>query len=215
MIEKMKRILPVAVLVALTSGAAFADQPPPSGSATSSRDFKAVIKEALQHAYEADAAGSEGDWRGLKKHAHTALEKAKEGQRAGHNEQLNDGVYALGDAIEHAEHDTEDAVEHIKRAIMKLSQAADLQMAPRGGFTRDMKRESPSKAPGDSQSRGAAYSGGYFDDGFADDDWFYDYYELQSSGRASGGTEAASAGRRSYEAEQLYENARTSRLFDF
>ncbi|ALA58991.1 small metal-binding protein SmbP [Nitrospira moscoviensis] len=211
MIQRMKTILPAAVLVVL-SGAAFADQPPPGGATMSSRDFKAVIEEALHHAYEADAAGAQGDGRGLKKHARKALEKAKEGQRAGHNEQLNDGVYALGDAIEHAEHDTEDAVEHIKRAIMKLSQSADLQMAPRGGFTRDMKRQSPS---GGAPGRIAAYSGGYFDDGFADDDWFYDYYDLQSSERASAGTDPASVGRQSYEAEQLYENARTSRLFDF
>ena len=57
-----------------------------------------------------------------------ALDLAKEAQRAGHNERLNEGVYALGEAIEHADTHTHDAAEHIKRAIMKLSQSAGLQI---------------------------------------------------------------------------------------
>lgn len=96
---------------------------------TQSRDqFTSIIKEALHHAREADAAGSSGDGKGLAKHAQKALEKAKEGQRAGHNQPLNDGVYALGEAIEHADKHPVDATEHIKRAIMKLSQSAGLQI---------------------------------------------------------------------------------------
>jgi hypothetical protein len=30
-----------------------------------------------------------------------AMSKAKDAQKAGHNERLNEGVYALGEAIEH------------------------------------------------------------------------------------------------------------------
>lgn len=215
-IQRRRAILPaVAVALWLPAGMAMADQPPGSGgSGMSERDFTATIEEALRHAYEAEAAGSRGDGRELKKHAHQALEKAKEGQRAGQNERLNDGVYALGDAIEHAEHETEDATEHIKRAIMKLSQSAGLQI-PAGVSAGRPKGERASSRDTTSElaSRMAAYSGGFYDDGFVDDDWFYDYYELQATPSSRGGDPAAT--RREYRADQLYEDARTSGLFDF
>ncbi len=99
-----------------------------TSKAQSSDQFTSIIKEALHHAQEADAAGASGDREALTKHAQKALEKAKEGQRAGHNQTLNDGVYALGEAIEHAGKHPEDATEHVKRAIMKLSQSAGLQI---------------------------------------------------------------------------------------
>lgn len=204
-------ILPAVALAFLTSAVAVADQPPPSASATKSQDFKAVIQEAIHHAYEADEAGSHGDADGLKRHAYKALDKAKEGQRVGHNERLNDGVYALGDAIEHADHNTDDATEHIKRAIMKLSQSANVQL-PEGAQIADTKGTGHGSSS--ESGRRGAYSGGYFDDGFVDDDWFYDYYDIQSS-EASSRSDSAAARRTDYQAEQLYEDARTSGLFDF
>lgn len=72
---------------------------------------------------------------------------------------------------------------------------------------------SNSSSPSSSFARGA-YSGGYFDDGFVDDDWFYDYYDIQSS-EASSRSDSAAVRRTDYQAEQLYEDARTSGLFDF
>jgi len=56
----------------------------------------------------------------------------------------------------------------------------------------------------------AAYSGGYFDDGFLDDDWYFDFYEVQFTRPAAQPT--ADGGE--YEAEQLYEDARASGLFE-
>jgi len=202
-----------------SAAVAQADQPPQRSSAMSDREFKAAVQEAVQHAYEADAAGSQGDAEGLKKHAYKAIDKAKEGQRAGLNERLNDGVYALGDAIEHADKSVKDATEHIKRAIMKLSQSAGLQM-PEGGQAADAKRSRASSSTGPMVSRSsgsAAYSGGYFDDGFVDDDWFYDFYDVRFSKEPSAGAETgpAPAGARTYQAEQLYEGAQASGLFEF
>ncbi|MDC8448794.1 MAG: hypothetical protein LV473_10590 [Nitrospira sp.] len=50
-------------------------------------------------------------------------------------ERLNEGVYALGEAIEHGEkQQTADATEHMMHAIMKLSQSAGLQI-PEGVAT--------------------------------------------------------------------------------
>lgn len=96
---------------------------------SSSDRFRSLIVEALHHARVADAAGSRGDSRGLTRHSQKALEKAKEGQRVGHNERLNEGVYALGEAIAHGRKDqTVDANQHVKYAIMKLSQSAGLQL---------------------------------------------------------------------------------------
>lgn len=111
-----------------TSAGTTSDKATTIPQAQSPDQFTSIIKEALHHAREADAAGSSGDGQGLAKHAKKALEKAKEGQRAGHNQPLNDGVYALGEAIEHADKHTVDATEHIKHAIMKLSQSAGLQI---------------------------------------------------------------------------------------
>jgi hypothetical protein len=74
---------------------------------------------------------------------------------------------------------------------------------------------SPNGAAAGSGGRMGAYSGGYFDDGFADDDWFFDYYDVQFSPTAPAKTDSASAHRRTYQADQLYENAKTSGLFEF
>jgi hypothetical protein len=80
----------------------------------------------------------------------------------------------------------------------------------------------PSAASGadvnSSTGRPGAYSGGYFDDGFVDDDWFYDYYEIQShqdSSRPEAGGRQTPSRQKEYQAEQLYEDVRTSGLFDF
>ena len=68
-------------------------------------------------------------------HAKKSLDSAKRAQRSGHNERLNEGVYALGEAIEHGEkQQTTDATEHMMHAIMNLSQSAGLQM-PEGVAT--------------------------------------------------------------------------------
>ena len=204
MTRRMTTILPAVVLAIMTSAAAIADTPPVGASSITSQEFTALIDEALQHAKKADSAGSQGDGQALKNHAWKALDKVKQAQRAGHNQPLNDSAYALGDAIEHAGGDAKDATEHVKRAIMKLSQSAGLQV-PEGVPTGE-----GNAARGGSSGMAGAYSGGFFDDGFFDDDWFYDYYE---SSQQTGGRQHASPGQQ-YKAEQLYEDAQTSGLFD-
>ncbi len=104
-------------------------------TASMTADSKNYVKEALKHAQEADSAGKQGKADALVKHAEMALSKAKDAQRAGHNERLNEGVYALGDAIEHGRKgETKDAREHIMHAIMKLSEAAGLQGPEQGNM---------------------------------------------------------------------------------
>jgi hypothetical protein len=99
-----------------------------------SHDFKRTIQEALTHAQKANQAGKDGKHEELVQHSRKALDLAKEAQRAGHNERLNEGVYALGEAIEHGQkQQTKDATEHVMHAIMKLSQSADLQV-PEGAI---------------------------------------------------------------------------------
>lgn len=93
------------------------------------REYKETLREAIRHARKAERAGKRGDSDALVHHSWRALDRAKDAQRAGHNERVNDGVYALGEAIEHGEHEeTEDATDHVRRAIMKLSQAAGTQL---------------------------------------------------------------------------------------
>ena len=100
-----------------------------------SLDFKNTVQEALKHAMEAKAAGKQGNAETLVTHAKKSLDSAKRAQRSGLNEQLNEGVYALGEAIEHGEkRQATDATEHIMHAIMKLSQSAGLQV-PEGVAT--------------------------------------------------------------------------------
>lgn len=92
-------------------------------------DFKNTVREALNHAMEAESAGKQGKSEALVTHARKSLDAAKRAQRSGHNERLNEGVYALGEAIEHGEkRQTTDATEHMMHAIMKLSQSAGLQV---------------------------------------------------------------------------------------
>lgn len=92
-------------------------------------DFTNKVREALQHAREAESAGKQGKADALLKHAKQSLDLAKQAQRHGLNERLNEGVYALGEAIEHGENrQTTDATEHMMHAIMKLSQSAGLQI---------------------------------------------------------------------------------------
>jgi len=91
--------------------------------------FKRTVQKALDHAQKANEAGKHGDSEKLVQYSKKALDLAKEAQRAGHNERLNEGVYALGEAIEHGnKQETKDAREHVMHAIMKLSQSADLQI---------------------------------------------------------------------------------------
>ncbi|MGE0468324.1 MAG: small metal-binding protein SmbP [Nitrospira sp.] len=98
-------------------------------------EFTNDVREAIHHAMEAKSAGTQGKADALVKHAKTSLDLAKQAQRHGHNERLNEGVYALGDAIEHGQKkQTTDATEHMMHAIMKLSQAAGLQI-PQGVAT--------------------------------------------------------------------------------
>lgn len=98
-------------------------------------DFTNKVREALHHAMEAESAGKQGKAEALVKHAKKSLDLAKQAQRHGLNERLNEGVYALGEAVEHGDKkQTTDATEHIMHAIMKLSQSAGLQ-APEGGAT--------------------------------------------------------------------------------
>ncbi|WP_447978288.1 small metal-binding protein SmbP [Candidatus Nitrospira bockiana] len=107
----------------------WAGEPQAAAQAGTSEQIKGIVQEALTHAKEADRAGEQGNPDALLKHAEMALEKAKQAQRAGHNERLNEGVYALGEAIEHGrQNETVDAREHVMHAIMKLSQAAGLQI---------------------------------------------------------------------------------------
>jgi uncharacterized membrane protein YraQ (UPF0718 family) len=69
--------------------------------ATTQEQIKEPVSEAIQHAREASNPGNQDDAKGLITHAQVELDKAKEAQRAGHNEYLNVGVHALGEAIEH------------------------------------------------------------------------------------------------------------------
>lgn len=95
--------------------------------------IKPQVSEAIRHAREAEEAGKKGRPEVLVKHAEMALDNAKEAQRAGHNELLNDGVFSLGEAIEHGKKgDVKDATEHVMHAMMKLSQAAGMQMPEHG-----------------------------------------------------------------------------------
>jgi len=78
---------------------------------------------------EAESSGKQGKAEALVTHAKKSLDSAKRAQRSGHNERLNEGVYALGEAIEHGEkQQTTDATEHMMHAILKLSQSAGLQI---------------------------------------------------------------------------------------
>lgn len=91
-------------------------------------EFKNSVQEALKHALEAESSGKQGKAEALVTHARKSLDSAKRAQWSGHNERLNEGVYALGEAIEHGEkQQTSDATEHMMHAIMKLSQSAGLQ----------------------------------------------------------------------------------------
>ena len=92
-------------------------------------DFTNTVRKALKHAMEGESAGKKGKPDALVTHAKKALDSVKRAQRSGHNERLNEGVYALGEAIEHGrKQQTTDATEHMMHAIMKLSQSAGLQI---------------------------------------------------------------------------------------
>ena len=98
-------------------------------------DFKSTVHEPLNHAVEAESAGKQGKPEILVTHAKKSLDSAKRAQRSGHNERLNEGVYALGEAIEDGQkQQTADATEHMMHAIMKLSQSTGLQI-PEGVAT--------------------------------------------------------------------------------
>lgn len=96
---------------------------------TSSQEIRPTVREALDHAKRGVEAGQKDDSQALVSHAEKAMAKAKEAQSKGHNEYLNGGVHELGEAIEHGrKKQTKDATEHMMRSIMRLSQAADLQI---------------------------------------------------------------------------------------
>lgn len=98
-------------------------------TAATAEKIKPTVSEALTHARKAVDAGEHGDAKALVGHAEQALSKAKHAQAAGLNDYLNEGVYELGEAIEHGgKKQTADATEHVRHAIMRLSQAADLQL---------------------------------------------------------------------------------------
>lgn len=105
----------------LPEGMKFARQ---GGPGHVSEEARPMVLEAIQHAIQAANAGQQGQPEPMTKHVRKAIGKAKEAQQAGHNERLNEGVFALGDAIEHAKQGhTNDATEHVSRAVAKLSQA--------------------------------------------------------------------------------------------
>lgn len=59
-------------------------------------------------------------------------------------------------------------------------------------------------------------SGGFFDDGFYADDWFYDYYDVGTREAALAEEEFEAMPLPSeLEADQIYEGARESGLFEF
>ncbi len=98
-------------------------------SAMTTQEIKPMVSEAITHAKKAVDAGQQGDAMALVSHAEKAMAKAKQAQSAGLNEYLNEGAYELGEAIEHGQkQETKDATEHMRHAIMRLSQAADIQM---------------------------------------------------------------------------------------
>ncbi len=106
-----------------------------TGKEEAQADFTNKVRDALHHALEAKTEGARGKAEALVNHAKKSLDLAKQAQRYGHNERLNEGVYALGDAIEHGQkQQTADATEHIMHAMMKLSQSAGLQI-PQGVAT--------------------------------------------------------------------------------
>ncbi len=80
------------------------------------------------------------------------------------------------------------------------------QVAPDGYVT------TISKASDDQSESAPIYSGGYFDDGLYDDDWYFDYYELQA---VSGSRRSNQERLREYEAGQMYEEAEESGIFNF
>lgn len=57
----------------------------------------------------------------------------------------------------------------------------------------------------------SAYSGGFFDDGLYDDNWFFDYYEASPNA----GTNQTQERLREYDASQMYEEAEESGIFNF
>jgi len=58
----------------------------------------------------------------------------------------------------------------------------------------------------------SAYSGGYFDDGLYDDDWYFDYYELPVE---EGSRRSNQERLREYEAGQMSDEAEESGIFNF
>jgi tetratricopeptide (TPR) repeat protein len=105
----------------LPEGMQFARQ---DGATHVSEEARPMVLEAIQHAVQAANAGQQGHPEAIAKHARKAIGKVKQAQQAGHNERLNESVFALGDAIEHAEQgQTKDATEHASRAVATLSQA--------------------------------------------------------------------------------------------
>lgn len=136
----MKQDVRFVAMMALLLGAAMpalADQKAPADAPdhskemnnTSAEEIRPTVKEALEHAKKAVEAGQKDDTQALVGHAEKAMAKTKQAQSAGLNEYLNGGAHELGEAIEHGrKNHTKDATEHMRRAIMRLSQAADLQV---------------------------------------------------------------------------------------
>ncbi len=63
----------------------------------------------------------------------------------------------------------------------------------------------------------ASFNGGFYDDGFYDDDWYFDYYEIDMSGgegSRSQRTPRWSEGDREFDANQFYDDAAGSGLFE-
>jgi hypothetical protein len=84
---------------AVSRSASAAESQPGKGEAQT--DFTSKVCEGLHRAMEAKSEGNQGKAEALVKHAKKSLDVAKQAQRHGHNERLTEGVYALGDAIEH------------------------------------------------------------------------------------------------------------------
>lgn len=111
-----------------TAGVGGQEQPKQM-SAMMTQEIRPTVGDALTHAKKAVDAGQQGDAKALISHAEKAIAKTKQAQAAGLNEYLNEGAYELGEAIEHGrKQETKDATAHMRHAIMRLSQAADMQM---------------------------------------------------------------------------------------
>lgn len=136
------RIVMASGLVVLLGPAAWAlaaQQAPADQPMMTSEEARSAVNEAIKHAQEAELSAAKAN-EALLKHAELALEKAKEAQRKEPNERLNAGVFALSEAIEHGRKgEAQDAREHVRHAIIRLSQAMGTKLSEAGIVSEETK----------------------------------------------------------------------------